>query len=273
MARVRNWVYTLNNYTDDEVVHLKALNCRYHILGMERGENDTPHVQGYIEFAKPIRFNAVKLLLPRAHIEPRRGSRGEAREYSKKDGDFFEVGIWVEDGERSDLLEVKRMIDAHSSMLSIADVHFGCWVRNHRALAKYQAMRMNREFRDQEVRVYWGVSRSGKTYRACTESNSYHILSSGNGGNVWFDGYDDQKRLIIDDFSSWIPYRLLLRILDKYPLIVETKGGSVVAQWTSVVITSNLSKDEWYPNIHGHLREALDRRIHTIEHFPNIYSE
>jgi len=39
----------------------------------------------------------------------------------------------------------------------------------------------------------------------------------------------------------------MLRVLDRYPLQVETKGGSVYAGWKLVILTSNESPSMWYP--------------------------
>lgn len=86
MARARAWCFTLNNPSfpacdlpshDDE---------RYCSWQLERGDAaGTPHIQGYAEFTKPLRLSAVKQWLATAHFEARRGTREQAREYTRKD--------------------------------------------------------------------------------------------------------------------------------------------------------------------------------------------
>lgn len=91
-----NWCFTLNNYTDEEIVAIKAIDYKYLVFGYEVGENGTPHLQGYIELTKRLRFGGVKKLFPpRVHLEARRGTAEEAADYCKKDGVFFEeYGAW-----------------------------------------------------------------------------------------------------------------------------------------------------------------------------------
>lgn len=101
----KNWVFTLNNYTQDERQSLLSIVGRHHvswiILGYERGANGTPHIQGYVQFSRRKRLTQVKAAIsPRAHVERRHGTHEQAREYCLKDGDFAEFGQPDHDGER-----------------------------------------------------------------------------------------------------------------------------------------------------------------------------
>lgn len=73
----RNWCFTLNNYTDKEILAIKE-NCelnKYVFLcfGYELSETGTPHLQGYIELRNPRFGTGLKKDkgLERAHLEPR----------------------------------------------------------------------------------------------------------------------------------------------------------------------------------------------------------
>lgn len=78
---------------------------------------------------------------------------------------------------------------------------------------------------------------------------------------MWFDGYQGQHTLILDDFSGdYCAFRYLLRLLDKYKLKVEIKGGFAWAVWTTVVITSNIHPVGWY---HDTDTSPLQRRLTT----------
>lgn len=52
---LRNWCWTLNNYTDEELFELETLcdNADNEVRGIcwghEVGDNETPHLQGYLE--------------------------------------------------------------------------------------------------------------------------------------------------------------------------------------------------------------------------------
>lgn len=123
-----------------------------------------------------------------------------------------------------------------------------------------------------EIQIYWGDSGTGKTRKALEENPGAYILTKPNGNNItWFDGYEGQDTIILDEFYGWIAYDLLLRILDRYPLKLQIKGGFVECSATKFVITSNKPWTEWYPNIED--KSALERRIREfgrITHFTSL---
>lgn len=81
------WIYTINNYTDDDVLRLEAIEgTARHVCGKEVGESGTPHLQGYVRFKESKRFSWWKNQFPRAHVEVRAGTEEEAVTYCKKDG-------------------------------------------------------------------------------------------------------------------------------------------------------------------------------------------
>lgn len=58
------------------------------IYGFEKGENGTPHIQGYVRFKNQKGFKALKKLLPTAHFEKAKGSDRDNFKYCSKEGDF-----------------------------------------------------------------------------------------------------------------------------------------------------------------------------------------
>lgn len=94
MARVRNYCWTLNNYTDAEVESIQAIApVKFIGYGKERGETWTPHLQGMVCFNDPKSFAAAKKLFPsRVHLEAMRGSTQQAWTYCSKDGDVWSRG-------------------------------------------------------------------------------------------------------------------------------------------------------------------------------------
>ncbi len=88
----------------------------------------------------------------------------------------------------------------------------------------------------------------------------------GRGGRVWFDGYLGEPTLLIDDFEpKEVGIRLMLRMLDKWPMRLEVKGGVVQPNWTKVIITNNLHPREWYPNANAAVVRAFLARL-TVFH-------
>lgn len=120
MSRATRWCFTLNNYTSDEHESIIALETKYKVIGKEVGKEGTPHLQGYLEFGKAMRFNAMNKLLPRAHLEPAIKPQ-QAAEYCKKEKDFIEEGTpsWKRMGYRSDLHGAHRIVqDKHMCALA-----------------------------------------------------------------------------------------------------------------------------------------------------------
>ncbi len=156
------------------------------------------------------------------------------------------------------------MVRAGKSDIEIVDELPGPWFKYNRSLDKLRCIFAEKETRDINVELYWGISGSGKTRKATEDNPDYFMLNG-----PWFDGYTGQNCLIIDDFRSWLPMHLMKRLLDRYILYVDVKGSRVPARWTKCVITSNHNVEDWWPNS-THTDEdknAIRRRIHKTTHF------
>lgn len=275
MARQhRAWVFTDNQCTNNLTgIFEDTSSVRYAVWQQERGNTGNLHFQGYIEFTRGVRLADVRRIIPTAHWEQRRGTREQAREYCRKTDSRiegpFEYGNWGGGGTgaRTDLSEVKAQIDSGASDLDVAELHFSSWVRYGRSFSTYRALRSpNRDFKT-EVRVYHGATGAGKSRRAQLEAGENAFWKS--RGN-WWCGFDGVQPVVIDEFYGWLPYDFLLRLLDRYPLRVETKGGSVNFASRLIIITSNLPIRDWYsrdkfPNI-----DALMRRVDLVDEMNNV---
>jgi len=136
-SRARNWVFTLNNWTQPDVDRITALvpgEAKYIIFGRESGANGTPHLQGFIQFQNSNRFNRARQLLgEQCHIEVAK-SIYNAIEYCKKEEDYEEHGeapTKTAQGKRTDIDEFKDAVK--NGMLSMKEL------REHHSevLAKY----------------------------------------------------------------------------------------------------------------------------------------
>lgn len=115
----RNWCFTLNNYTDDEISLLRTISSqvRYLCFQKEIGQEGTPHLQGFISFKKQTSLRSVKALVSnRAHFEISKGSPKQNRDYCSKsdsgiEGSFEEFGeLPGPSGQRNDLDEFKKAV-------------------------------------------------------------------------------------------------------------------------------------------------------------------
>jgi len=112
--------------------------------------------------------------------------------------------------------------------------------------------------------VFWGATGTGKS-RTAWEEATFDAYPKDPMSKFW-DGYRGQKHVVIDEFRGTIGISHLLRWLDRYPLLVEVKGSSVVCCANKVWITSNLHPRDWYPDMDQLTIDALLRRL-TIREF------
>lgn len=131
------------------------------------------------------------------------------------------------------------------------------------------------------VTLIWGDAGTGKSTWASSEARKKHgnnvyywTKVGGSRDTVWFNGYNGQECLIMDDISGRsLPYEYAIKITGNDPLDVEFKGGKCAARWTDVYITSNYNPIGWYERIwneNEESRRAFFRRITRIIH---VYRE
>lgn len=173
-------------------------------------------------------------------------------------------------GKRNDLLAAKSMLDEGATMQDLSQELFGVFLKYERGLYSYLAHNAEPRMWEMEVYVFWGDTGVGKTKRVYEEAKSsggsvYPMAQNYKGGVVWWDGYHGQDIVLIDDFYGWLPWSYLLRLLDRYPMLVRTRAGHMQFTSKRIYITSNQDPREWYS---GSMNFAtLRRRITEIKHF------
>lgn len=262
--RNRNFCFTLNNYTDEDISKLKSLECDYLIVGKEIASTGTKHLQGFIRFKNARFISATIKLIAGWHVEIARGSIEDNIKYCSKEGDFFEKGERPIQGKRTDLNEIREAFEKGELLSNIAMT----LCKNYQELKfaenieKYYC-RPKKEYKAKLVYWIWGPTGSGKTRKAMELVDDDFWIS---GKNLkWWEGYCGQKHVIIDDFrGDFCTMHELLRILDGYPYRVEFKGGSTWLKAEMIIITSSFHPKEIYKNNTDNIDQLL-RRITLIE--------
>lgn len=80
----------------------------------------------------------------------------------------------------------------------------------------------------------------------------------------WFDGYMMEQTVIIDDYrpTQDLSFEYLLRLVDRYPLMVQTKGAFVPFVPKRIIITSPRDISETFLHLnHQEDMEQLTRRF------------
>lgn len=154
-------------------------------------------------------------------------------------------------------------IDSGLPELEIAREMPTAWARNLRAFDRYSLLVTRPRTWPVHTTVLWGPPQSGKSSRALREMPDAYWVSRGNGDAAWYDGYDRHEDLIIDEFFGWISRDMMCRMCDRYPLVLQTKGGSRQCQLKRVIITSNIHPRFWWRKIG---LGAFERRIDVLEY-------
>lgn len=119
-----------------------------------------------------------------------------------------------------------------------------------------------------EVRWYHGATGTGKTRSAFEEFPDAWVSGK---SLKWFEGYDAHKVVIVDDFrKDFCTFHELLRICDRYPFRVETKGGSRQFVAEVVIFTCPFTPEVLYrnsPTVKSEDLGQLTRRISEIRLF------
>lgn len=273
MAKYYSYVFTLNNYTDEEVEAVKEWDCKYLIFGKEVGESGTPHLQGYVSFRSQKTLSTMKKKFSdRAHWEAAMGTPKQASDYCSKDGDVFEKGTRpLSDKEKGQkeadrweeaykAVEEGRLEDLPKDLLCnrLKQIEYGV-ARVKASKRKVEALEGPRGTHHE---WHYGVPGSGKTHYSESQGEFYTFEA----GRFW-DEYNDQEIVVFQDVDeSQRPYvQTLKNMLDQKPFRAAEKGvKSRMIRPKRVIITSNLHPKEIWPGIHG---DAIVDRV-KIYHWP-----
>lgn len=264
--KMRQCCFTVNNPERVEIAWPEEV--RYAIWQLECGQDGVNHhLQGYVEFTRPMSFTGIKRILGRtAHVEARRGTRDQAREYCRKEVTRitgpWEYGVWISGpGHRSDLDIMLEALNEGKTEREILEEYPRVWARNYRLIDRYRmVVGSERDFKS-EFHVNIGDSGTGKTRMVSELAPDGYWKRPG----PWYDGYDGQRDLILDEIDKQgITLGDLLMITSHYPMILPVKGGHVGCSPRRVYATSNLCMEQWYEKIKPEELRALKRRIDTM---------
>ncbi|KAJ1619864.1 hypothetical protein T492DRAFT_848246 [Pavlovales sp. CCMP2436] len=119
-----------------------------------------------------------------------------------------------------------------------------------------------------EVRVYYGPTGTGKTHSAMMWLPDAY--SWGPSIRTWFQDYDGEEEVILNEFRGQLPFSQLLELLDKWPTKVAKKGGSCDFRGLKIAITSprRLLRDTEVPDIEDTNGGLLEPRMREARRRP-----
>jgi len=276
--RISRFVFTLPNWTQEEYEKITSIECKWMVVGKEVSpETGTPHLQGACILGKQMAFSTLKTLIgSRCHIEHMRGKPESSLSYcSKEDLNPFVKGTLPTPGKRNDIHIAAERIVAGESVRDLAhDTEVGAVaiVKYYKGLTVLRSL--VQPVRTSAPNVIWlyGPTGTGKTRcalesgRRLSGSDSDVWISS--GSLRWFDGYDGQPVALLDDFRSKdVRFAFFLRLLDRYPMSVEFKGGFVNWIPSTIFITCPYDPVECFATRNQYKPEdikQLQRRIKKV---------
>lgn len=160
------------------------------------------------------------------------------------------------------LQEVKEKIKSGAGVQQLMDECMVAFARYPKFCQQYAALQKPKIRDDLKVILLYGKPDAGKTYYAYNKYPDLYSIPVKSGSTLWFSGYDREKTVLIDDFAGEFRLTELLRLLDKYPIQVENKGGHCWFCPENIIITSNVSWEDWYDyGKRQDSKKALQRRI------------
>jgi len=219
MSKAKNWVFTHNNYTAEDLVtfsnHFARGGVKYLVYGREVGENGTPHLQGFICFSHRKSLRQVKTFLTgNPHLEIARNPVASV-EYCKKDGEFEEYGEFVaNDGKRSELdrfkdtvkegcYDMKVLREVHSNVCARYPKFVLEFVKDHEPLIAPA---------EHELRDWQTVASDILKGEPDDRTINFVVDTVGNSGKTWFAqwycSHNDCAQIIIPGKKADMAYCL-----------------------------------------------------------------
>lgn len=300
------WCVTLYEPTREDSEsfksHVDSGYCIYFAGQCERcPTTERKHFQGWFALSVRRTLGGIKSVifdschLSTAHLTPCLGTKEENRAYcSKREsrdpdaafaplefGDFSACPERNGQGSRNDIASAAESIRDGGSLLEVATSDPGLYVKYYRGLIALQAIVRCVPRRWDPgtcpapctVRWYYGKSGSGKSRAAFTEgySDALRPCYTKSAGNRWWCSYAGEPVVILDDYrSDWFTFGQLLRLIDVYPLQVETKGSQVQMCADTFIFTCPLRPEILYASLgnreDGRIQQLL-RRITEIRLF------
>jgi len=274
----RNWVFTHfgDGFSLDTVIASSNGGVTFCCGQKERcPKTQRLHFQGYLQCAKQQRGSWIRNILGAgAYCRAAVGDDVSNVAYTTKEDTRVE-GPWsygerkaaaAGPGARSDLLGVKRLLDAGTSLVDVAraDDSFAPVIRSLRSLQWYENHTAPARSVHTIALVFWGSTGTGKSTLAhrlapYLGQRSYQLAQQKGSGLYW-DGYRPGDVVIIDEMDgSRCTPKFFNELCDQFPMQIPVHGGQCQFNSRYVIFTSNIHPARWWPN--ANTPGAVQRRM------------
>jgi len=268
--RSYNWCFTLNNYNDEDIALIAHWPARFVVVGREVGKEGTPHLQGFVIMKNVARLSSMKKMQQAAHWEICKGSWEQNYDYCTKDGDFTEFGEKPKTKGQKGADEKLRWSEALTAAKEgrYNDIDVDIRMRYYKTCKEVHKDHMQKpKDADGTTGVWiWGPPGTGKSKSARKDYPGAYLK----GQNKWWDGYQEEESVIMDDFDTGSLGHHLKIWADRYSFLAEVKGGALHIRPKNIVVTSNFAPDDPKFEWDSVTIEAIKRRFKVI-HMVELY--
>jgi len=290
--RVRNTFFTIHNYCEEQLDKLSEYDCSYLSVGLEVcPKTGTPHIQGYIEFHNGTTWSAFNKNIGckkggiYANCADREGTPVEAAGYCMK-GEEKKNKSWAEffnepspgwrgfqtgkiscQGERVDLRDLINDVLQERTTPEMVCVERPMMYHQYgRTLNKASDIMLRKKWRTWKTECIWyhGGTGTGKSERIFEGyAPDTHYLW--NNMETFQCNYRGQGIIVIDELRNEIPYQLMLKLTDKYPLVLPAKGKDPFPFLGKKILISSCKAPEEIYKANDENKDSIGQLLRRIE--------
>lgn len=231
----KHWCFTLNNYNEQDCILLDKILVapNKYIVGLEVGENGTPHLQGYIEFATKCRPLEISDIPKAIHWEKCRSPK-HAIEYCKKEDNYYTN------------MKTKRPLKI------LEDIQLYKW--------QWDIVNMITKIPD-DRKIYWYWSKKGNTGKStfkkylCAKHDAIP-MGSGKKSDILYCAAEYESDLYVFDFErsieDHVSYGAIENVKDGCYMCPKYESKPVIRNSPHIIVFANfkpdmtqLSDDRW----------------------------
>jgi len=239
---------------------------RQSVVCQEKHKTGEYHLHAFLKYDRKVDWGSTKWDFKSSEGIVYHGNYQSAKSWSRVEQYIKKDGNYITDGFAANTAFTKKHVCKEMLTMDpnlaveqnlIPYYRFECLIKNQYLYSIVQ----NTPYCHSSVRGLWiyGPSGTGKSHWAreylVSKYSCYYLKPQ----NKWFDGYMNQKAILMDDFNCKELGTLLKQWLDKYPCAGEVKGGKVALGHELFVITSNyLPESIW--SLDSECAKAIRRR-------------
>lgn len=268
----RHYLLTLNNpeyaledelaqYLQDNI--LTGYNCN-----LEIGEsNGVLHYQFMVCLKRDQKPSYVKKLWPQAHNEicddPYASWTYCAKDETRVAGPWTGGQGPAGQGRRTDITALRDAVLNGATDVDLFKTHTRSYLAYYNGIERIRLALAKPRSEPTELYIILGPTGTGKTRFVAEKEPDLYWKQP---GSQWWDGYHGQEAVILDDFYGWMAPHELLRLADRYPLMVQVKGSQVNFNSKRLYITSNKVPTHWWKEetMSKYDMSALWRRVTLV---------